>query len=138
MPQSNETTQKPEVVFHDSYTGSRWTYGFRNRPPGYAHNPKYFVVGSAKDHPDFNYGTMDWPRPLDPKEVYDYELELVQARITPDDFDTLFVYPSEVCWKRQEVAYFKLEGDDRLYIADLAAEPGWYIITAAPKFHGPF
>lgn len=66
-------------VYHEDYTGPRWTYGFKYRPPGYAHQPKGFIIGSRGSHKDYpNFGTLDWPRELTADEVRSFELGFVR------------------------------------------------------------
>ena len=67
------------TIFDEEYTGPRFTYGFRNRPPGIGCQPDGFIAGSDRDHPSYRWGTRQWPRPLTEAEVYSYELELVEA-----------------------------------------------------------
>lgn len=67
------------IIDNATYDGDRWTYGFRNRPPGYAHNPDGFIFGSDGTHVDFpNYGTLDYPRELTDKEASGFELHLTR------------------------------------------------------------
>lgn len=70
-----------ELLFNDTYTGPRFTYGFKYRPPGYATCPKGYIVGSNKEHPDFrNFGTIDYPHELTEEEVRQFELVQVFER----------------------------------------------------------
>jgi hypothetical protein len=64
-------------VHHDTYAGSRHTYGATNRPVGYSHVPDGWIIGSDKPHPDYRHGTVDYPRPLTEQELTSYELEKV-------------------------------------------------------------
>lgn len=66
-----------EILFHNSYTGSRFTYGCRNRPPMYACIPNGHIVGSEQPHNLFSFGTIDYPRELTEQETKSYELTLL-------------------------------------------------------------
>jgi hypothetical protein len=77
----------PEVnerIFSDEYTGPRFTYGFRNRPLGIGTAPKGFIIGS--DGPAVGrarHGTIQYPRQLTEKEIYDFELEVMPNEAPP-------------------------------------------------------
>jgi hypothetical protein len=66
------------TLFHNDYTGARYTYGLRNRPLCMGTAPKGYIIGSdgeAKGRA--RWGTIQYPRPLTPEEIYDYELEVM-------------------------------------------------------------
>lgn len=66
------------LILDAEYTGERWTYGFRNRPPGLACQPEDgHILDTDRPHHSYRYGTRSWARPLTDKEVYSYELTLV-------------------------------------------------------------
>ena len=56
-------------IFDDTYTGPRWTYGCSYRPPGYAQIPDGWLIGSDRPHPDFEHGTIQFPRRLSEREL---------------------------------------------------------------------
>lgn len=85
------------ILDNKTYTGSRYTYGFRNRPPGYAHNPNDFIHGTEQSHPDFRWGTLDFPRELG-EDAYRYELTLVKMCLTDEDMQE-FMYHCCSYWK---------------------------------------
>lgn len=65
-------------IFTADYTGTRYTYGLRNRPLCMGTAPKGYIIGS--DGPPAgrsSWGTIQYPRQLTPDEIYDYELEIV-------------------------------------------------------------
>jgi hypothetical protein len=62
------------LLFNDTYHGARWTYGARYRPLHTANVPAGWIIGSDRAHPDYAYGTVDYPRELTPAEVRHYEL----------------------------------------------------------------
>lgn len=70
-----------ERLFSDSYTGPRWTYGFRNRPLSIGTAPKGFIIGSeGPAQGRARHGTIQYPRELTKEEVYDFELEVMEAK----------------------------------------------------------
>jgi hypothetical protein len=69
------------TIFHEDYHGPRWTYGLVHRPFGIAAQPKGHIVGSLNEqHPDYRYGTIDYPFELSGEEIYSYELVFVEAK----------------------------------------------------------
>ena len=66
------------TLYDDEYTGPRYTYGFRLRPFGYAHQPRGFIHGSNKPHPLYRWGTLDYPAKLDEKDAYQFDLVLLE------------------------------------------------------------
>jgi hypothetical protein len=58
-------TIPPRPLWTDEYDGPRWTYGLTYRPLGLATVPKGFLIGSGREHPDFRFGTIDYPFRLD-------------------------------------------------------------------------
>ena len=68
----------PAHVFDDEYTGPRWQYGLRNRPPGAGAVPRGFIIGSHRpDSLMFWHGTLDYPFALTEEEAEGYELTFV-------------------------------------------------------------
>lgn len=66
------------IIYDDEYTGKRYTYGLRLRPLVYSHVPAGWIVYSNRAHPDYLFGTVDYPRPLTENEIAAYELEEVK------------------------------------------------------------
>ena len=68
-----------KTVFTEDWTGSRFRYGYRNRPFAMAHQPKGFIIGTV-DHDlrdpvaGVRHGTIDYPFRLTDDEVYSFEL----------------------------------------------------------------
>jgi len=69
---------KTKILFDDSYKGPRWTYGLTYRPLTGSHVPEGWIIFSDKKHPDFPFGTVDYPRPLTDHETFNFELTLVK------------------------------------------------------------
>lgn len=69
--------KKFPILFDEDYTGPRHTYGMRYRPLQIGAQPKDWIVGSLRDHPDYRHGTIQYPRPLTPDEIKSYELTLL-------------------------------------------------------------
>jgi hypothetical protein len=67
-------TDHPAHVFDDEYTGPRWTYGLRNRPPMLGAVPRGYIIDSHRPHPDWRHGTLQYPFPLSDRDVDAYEL----------------------------------------------------------------
>lgn len=68
-----------ERVFSDTYTGPRWTYGMRNRPLSIGTAPKGFIIGSdGAPAGRARHGTIQYPRKLTEKELYDFEMEVIE------------------------------------------------------------
>ena len=68
-------------IFHDEYTGPRWTYGLALRPIAPGAQPKGFIIGSQSPHSGFAFGAIDYPRHLTTQEMNAYELK--EVRYTP-------------------------------------------------------
>lgn len=69
--------KKDPILFHDSYTGDRWSYGLTYRPIGIGAVPDGWIVGSLRDHPDFRHGVIDYARQLTEQEIASFELTAV-------------------------------------------------------------
>ena len=65
--------------FDDEYEGPRWRYGMTFRPLMIGAQPRDFIIQSDRKHPNFRHGTVDYPRLLTDKEIYDFELTLVET-----------------------------------------------------------
>lgn len=63
-----------DVLYHDTYSGPRWSYGLTYRPLGLATVPKGWIVFSHRQDPRFAFGVLDWPRELTPDEIEAFEL----------------------------------------------------------------
>jgi hypothetical protein len=73
------TEQEPSnlresTLFNDTYKGERYTYGLKYRPLGSAAVPPRWIIWSEKKHPDFNFGTIDYPRKLTQYEIESFQL----------------------------------------------------------------
>jgi hypothetical protein len=66
-----------ETLFDDTYTGPRFTYACWYRPPGYAQVPDGWIINSIRPHPDYNHGTVDYPRELTAEEMARFQLERI-------------------------------------------------------------
>jgi len=54
----------PLPLFDDTYSGERWTYGVQYRPITGGGVPQGWIIFSDRPHPDFKFGTVDYPAPL--------------------------------------------------------------------------
>ena len=61
-------------LFNDTYPGRRWTYGLQFRPLDSSNVPAGWIIGTNFDHPDFNHGVVQYPRPLSKDEIASYQL----------------------------------------------------------------
>lgn len=55
------------TLFDDTYRGARWTYGLKFRPLSYGNVPPGWIVFSDREHPDYPFGTVDYPVDLGEK-----------------------------------------------------------------------
>ena len=67
---------RPVLIFDEDYTGKRYTYGLVYRPLQIGAQPKGYIIGSLREHPDYRHGTIQYPQPLTSKELQSYELEI--------------------------------------------------------------
>ena len=82
------------TLFHDDYTGPRYTYGLRNRPLCLGTAPKGYIIGSDGEATGrARWGTIQYPRPLTPDEIYDYELEVMDETATLPTNSTIPAQP---------------------------------------------
>lgn len=65
------------TLFDDTYDGPRWTYGLKFRPVSYANVPDGWIIHSGQEHPDFKFGTIDYPFDLGEKAA-SMDMVLVQ------------------------------------------------------------
>lgn len=70
---------KTVLLFDDTYTGPRWTYGLALRPFAYAQVPEGAIVFSLRTHPAYRYGTVQYPFPLDAAVCRQMNLEEVEG-----------------------------------------------------------
>ena len=71
---------RPALLWDDTYHGPRFTYGLTYRPASGANVPRGYIIYSARPHPRFAHGTIDYPRELTDREISGYELtELARA-----------------------------------------------------------
>jgi len=61
-------------LFDEDYEGARFTYGMVYRPLQIGAQPKGWIIGSLRDHPDFRHGIIQYPRELSADEIKSYEL----------------------------------------------------------------
>lgn len=66
-------------IYHEDYTGPRWTYGNTIRPAARFSIPEGYIVGSLNyRNPEFErFGTIDYPFPLTPEQASHYDMVLV-------------------------------------------------------------
>ena len=68
----------PAHVYDEDYTGTRWQYGLRNRPPGGGAVPRGFIIGSHRNENGwFRHGTLDYPFALTEAQAEGYELTFI-------------------------------------------------------------
>lgn len=65
------------TLFDDTYTGKRYTYGLTYRPLGFANVPDGWIIFSNKPHPNYTFGTVDYPLSLEKVVQEQYQLEEV-------------------------------------------------------------
>ncbi len=63
-----------EHIFDDTYTGPRFKYGCTYRPPFNGGAPDGMIIFADKKHPDFDYGTIEYPFELTAEQISRYEL----------------------------------------------------------------
>lgn len=67
-----------EYLFDEDYKGPRYTYGLVYRPLQIGAQPKGYIIGSLRDHPDYRHGTIQYPSPLTEDAMESYELEYIK------------------------------------------------------------
>lgn len=71
------------ILYSNQYDGPRWTYGMSYRPVIPLGNvPDGWIILSNQEHPDFMFGTIDYPFELTAEQVKRFELTFVKG---PDD-----------------------------------------------------
>lgn len=55
---------RPEPLWDDTYDGQRWTYGLTYRPLAMGAVPDGWIITSNRAHPEFHFGTVDYPFPI--------------------------------------------------------------------------
>ena len=73
----------PPHVFDEDYTGPRWVYGMRNRPPMLGAIPRGFIIGSHRTGIELvsaghRHGTIAYPVMLSDHDVDAYELTFIE------------------------------------------------------------
>lgn len=66
------------VLFDDTYTGDRFTYGLKYRPLAQSQVPNGWIIWSDREHKDFPFGAFDYPDQLTPEKVKTFEMELIR------------------------------------------------------------
>lgn len=67
-----------DLLFDDSYTGPRQAYGLKFRSLTYGNVPEGWIIFSDKKHPDYPFGTVDYPFELGEKAV-SMDMELIKT-----------------------------------------------------------
>lgn len=104
-----DPSERPPVLYDDTYTGERFTYGLRYRPLSSATVPPGWIVMSDRAHADYAHGTVDYPAPLSYEQEATFELEPLFDAWTCDDC-TADLEPARVAHLAQTLGV----GDDRL------------------------
>lgn len=65
------------IIYDKTYEGPRYTYGLQYRPLMVGAQPKGYIADSERDHPDYRYGTVQYPRKLYMTELLNFEMEEV-------------------------------------------------------------
>lgn len=68
-----------QIIYSHDYKGERWKYGLSYRPTGGANLPAGDILFSERDHPDYKFGTVDYPRELTADEVRNFQLTPLTA-----------------------------------------------------------
>lgn len=68
-----------QIFFDGEYQGPRWTYGLQYRPLDFAQVPNGWIIQSDQEHPDFAFGTVDYPVKLTDTQVQRFDLVLVKT-----------------------------------------------------------
>ena len=63
------------IIYDKTYDGPRYTYGLEFRPMMIGAQPKGAIADSERSHPDYRYGTVQYPRELYDYELLDFEME---------------------------------------------------------------
>lgn len=69
-------------IYDDEYQGPRFRYGLTYRPAPWG-VPTGFIVGSGREHPDFRFGTIDYPFEIDPRVANQMDLTRVEQMNRP-------------------------------------------------------
>lgn len=74
-----------ERLYHDTYTGPRWTYALELRPISLFNLPKAFeaqvILLSQRPHPQYRHGTIDYAVRLPDGVADHFSLVLVEERV---------------------------------------------------------
>ena len=68
----------PALLFDDKYKGPRYRYGLELQPPVLGKIPDGFILYSYKGHPNFHYGTIDYPFKLSDDVVARNKMTIVE------------------------------------------------------------
>lgn len=71
---TRKTGALPAMIYDDTYNGPRYRYGLTLRPLAMVHIPKDFILWSDRRHPEYPYGTVDYPVQLSADDVSAYSL----------------------------------------------------------------
>ena len=63
-----------QILYDDTYTGPRFTYGLTYRPLAQSQVPDDWIIWSNKEHKDFPFGTIDYPFEVAPEKVKSFQL----------------------------------------------------------------
>lgn len=64
-------------IFDDDYVGPCWTYGLTYRPHTWDGVPKGWIVFSDRKHPEYPFGTIDYPFALTDEQIARADITLV-------------------------------------------------------------
>lgn len=64
-----------KIFFNNDYTGPRWTYALLYRPLSGCHAPQGWIIFSDRKHPEYLFGTVDFPFPLTNEWIEGYQLK---------------------------------------------------------------
>lgn len=69
----------PNFIYHEDYTGPRYTYGLTIRPVARFNIPDGWIIGSQGKHEKYpRYGTIDYPFALTEEQTFHYDMKLVE------------------------------------------------------------
>lgn len=84
-----------ELLYDDTYTGPRFTYGLTYRPLVTGAVPQGWILFSDRPHERYRHGTVQYPRELTAEECAAYELTLVGLVVPPRRRSGRWVSPSQ-------------------------------------------
>jgi hypothetical protein len=76
-----------QAAGQQTYRGPRWRYGLRklHHYPSRFRQANNAIYGSHQQHPQFRFGTLEWPRRLSDAEVPRYDLVLIGPALRISD-----------------------------------------------------